>query len=153
MNPHVRGSSRAATLLALLLTAAGASCTRPPEAPPASKAEAPAAAAATVFDENFLRNEPKKYSQFREEVVIRYHFKDRKGGFFLDVGAAEPIMESTTHYLANELGWKGIAVDARPELAAEYAKHRPGTQFFSFLVTDHTADKAKFYLAGRLTSR
>lgn len=105
-----------------------------------------------VFDENFLRNEPKRYSQFREEVVIRYFFKDRRNGFFLDVGAAEPTTESTTHYLASELDWEGIAIDARADLAAEYAEVRPRTRFFNFFVTDHSGSDEKLYVAGRLSS-
>ncbi len=155
--------------LALFLAAMISACSGPSEtttatstaapasdakAAPAPAAEAAAAAevAAPVFDENFLKNEPKKYSQFREEIVIRYYFKDKREGFFLDVGAAEPVVESTTHYLANELGWKGIAVDARAELEPLYAQNRPNTRFFSYLVTDHTSPGEKFYLAGRLSS-
>lgn len=150
---------RRAAALAFVLAVLVTSCTGPSEtATPSAAVETAAGPAGTghatapVFDENFLRNEPKKYSQFREEVVIRYYFKDRRDGFFLDVGAAEPVVESTTHYLANELGWTGIAVDARAELASEYAEHRPGTRFFSYLVTDHTSPGEKFYRAGRLSS-
>lgn len=105
-----------------------------------------------VFDQAFLAKEPKKYSQFREEVMIRYYFKDKRDGFFLDVGSAEWKDNSNTYYLENELGWKGIAIDARGELAADYATNRPGTKFFSYLVTDRSGTTEKLFQAGGLSS-
>src|SRR5512140_2589670 len=52
------------------------------------------------------------YSQDDEETLIRAFVHDRRGGFFLDVGASDPIRSSTTYYLEKHLGWKGIAIDA-----------------------------------------
>jgi hypothetical protein len=37
------------------------------------------------------------YSQKNEELVIRDFFRDRRGGFFLDVGCAFPKNGSTTY--------------------------------------------------------
>jgi len=52
------------------------------------------------------------YSQDDEETLIRAFFADHRGGSFLDVGAGDPIRDSTTYYLEKHLGWHGIAVDA-----------------------------------------
>ena len=40
---------------------------------------------------DILGTEKKKYSQFDEELVIRDFFQDRRGGFFVDVGASQPV--------------------------------------------------------------
>ena len=105
-----------------------------------------------TFDDAFLANEPVRYSQFREEVIVRHFFEDRREGFFLDVGSEEWRDNSTSYYLEAQLGWSGIAIDARVELAPGYLKNRRKTRFFSYLVTDHSGTKDKFYSAGGLSS-
>jgi len=40
---------------------------------------------------------------------------------------------------------RGIAIDALDEYAPAYENERPGTRFFSFIVTDHAGTKEKFY--------
>ncbi|HVN38635.1 MAG TPA: FkbM family methyltransferase [Myxococcota bacterium] len=52
--------------------------------------------------------EKKLYSQFDEELVIRDFFQDRRGGFFVDVGASAPVEHSITHYLEKDLGWSDL---------------------------------------------
>jgi FkbM family methyltransferase len=74
------------------------------------------------------------YSQDDEETLIRAFFDDRHNGVFLDVGAGDPVKNSTTYYLEKHLGWRGIAVDALAEYAADYARLRPATRFFSYFV-------------------
>jgi FkbM family methyltransferase len=94
----------------------------------------------------------KKYSQHDEEVIIRDFFNDRKGGFFVDIGAFTPKEFSTTYYLESELGWTGIAVDALPNLAASWKAERPRTKFFQNAVSDKSGEKMTFYLSGQLSS-
>ena len=81
-----------------------------------------------------------RYSQDDEETLIRAFFQDRRGGFFLDVGAGDPIRHSTTYYLEKHLGWTGIAVDAIAEYADAYAKERPGTHFYTYFA-GHKSDR------------
>ncbi len=85
------------------------------------------------------------YSQYREELIIRHFFRDRRDGVFLDVGSAHYKSNSTTYYLEHHLGWRGVAVDAVAEYGPEYVQYRPATQFFSYLVTDHGGTKEPFY--------
>jgi FkbM family methyltransferase len=87
------------------------------------------------------------YSQDDEETLIRAFFQDRRGGFFLDVGAGDPIRHSTTYYLEKHLGWTGIAVDAIAEYAEAYAKERPGTHFFTYFVGDRSDTARDFYVS------
>jgi FkbM family methyltransferase len=97
---------------------------------------------------DLLATGTKLYSQRDEELIIRDYFQDRRGGFFLDVGAAWPIRNNTTYYLEKHLGWRGIAVDALPDYGPMWVKQRPRTPFFNFIVTDHSGGLESFYRAG-----
>lgn len=90
---------------------------------------------------------PNRNSQFAEEWIIRDFFGDKRGGLFVDIGAGRHQTHSNTYYLETVLGWHGIAVDAQSEFAADYAKHRPRTQFFSFFVADSTGERATLWLS------
>jgi FkbM family methyltransferase len=92
-----------------------------------------------------LETEEKIYSQGQEEVIIRDFFQDRRGGFFLDIGCADPVRNSTTYYLEKHLGWSGIGVDALPRYSEPYRRKRPGTRFLNYIVTDHAGTLDEFY--------
>ncbi len=83
-------------------------------------------------------------------MIIRDFFKDRRNGFFLDVGCADCFYLSNTAYLETDLGWSGIGVDALAEFGPGYVKDRPKTKFHNYLVTDKSTGKQKFYRAEAL---
>lgn len=87
------------------------------------------------------------YSQDDEETLIRAFFADRRGGFFVDVGAGDPIRHSTTYYLEKHLGWSGIAVDAIAEYAEAYTKERPATRFFTYFAGDKSDIAHDFFVS------
>lgn len=89
--------------------------------------------------------EKKEFSLFEEELIIRDFFKDRRNGFFLDVGCAWPLMANNTAYLEKYLGWKGIGIDALAEYGPAWREKRPNSEFFAYLVTDHSNVKETFY--------
>lgn len=118
---------------------------KPPELPAPSRA-----GMQTDLDAFF----PRHYSERNEEVIIRHFFKDRRDGFFLDVGAYHYKNASNTYYLEKNLGWSGIAVDANGEFALGYKRNRPKTLFFSFFISDKSDEKADFLIVrepGHLT--
>lgn len=127
---------RAHAVLAACLVAAG--CT---DAPPDTDS----------FDALLVSGEA-LYSQGNEELIVRHFFRDRRDGFFLDVGAWHWKKASTTYYLEAHLGWTGIAVDALRELVPEYQKHRPGTRLFTYIVGDSSGGMGDFYAFGALSS-
>jgi FkbM family methyltransferase len=94
---------------------------------------------------DIIGTEKKKYSQFDEELVIRDFFQDRRGGFFVDVGASQPVANSTTYYLEKHLGWKGIAIDALVDYQAAWVVERPNSEYLVRLVTDHSGTQDAFY--------
>ena len=149
--PCIRGQ----LLLASLVLA---SCAQEESAAPeAQSGSPPPAPVAEETDAQFVKHEglvlgetwdgPEKklYSQGNEELIVRDFFQDRVGGVFLDVGAADPVLTSTTYYLEKHLGWSGVAIDALPEYAVSFEKKRPKTRFVSYIVTDHSGTKEKFY--------
>jgi FkbM family methyltransferase len=81
---------------------------------------------------------PSRNSEHAEEWIIRDFFHDRRGGTFVDVGSYDYRRYSNTYYLEQTLGWSGVAVDAQEEFAADYAKYRRRTKFFSYFVSDRS---------------
>ncbi len=66
------------------------------------------------------------YAQNYEDVVLQRCFKDVSAGFYIDVGAWDPLEHSVTH-LFYERGWRGINIEPTPE-------------FFERLQRDRTRD-------------
>lgn len=50
------------------------------------------------------------YSQNREDIVLRRALRDVRQGFYIDVGANDPVEESVTK-LFYDAGWKGINIE------------------------------------------
>ncbi len=89
---------------------------------------------------------PAKNSYGPEEWIIRDFFQDKRGGFFLDVGANDYKVTSNTFYLEDKLQWSGIAIEPQKEFEAGYLKFRPHTKFFPFFVADVSNQRAKMYV-------
>jgi FkbM family methyltransferase len=89
---------------------------------------------------------PAKHSYGPEEWIIRDFFQDKRGGFFLDVGANDYKVTSNTFYLEDKLQWSGIAIEPQKEFEAGYLKFRPRTKFFPFFVADVSNQQAKMYV-------
>lgn len=94
---------------------------------------------------DIVGTEENLYSQHGEELIIRDFFQDRRGGVFLDIGAAWPVHYNNTYYLEKELGWSGVAVDALGEHGKRWANRRPNSQFYAYIVTDTTGGMETFY--------
>jgi len=48
-----------------------------------------------------------------------------KNGFFIEVGANDGISQSNTLYFERSAGWKGLLIEAIPDLAEKCQKNRP----------------------------
>jgi FkbM family methyltransferase len=89
---------------------------------------------------------PHRNSYSEEEWCIRDFFNDKRGGYFVDVGANDYKVTSNTYYLDTVLNWTGLAVEPQREFEAAYAKYRPRTKFLSFFVSDQSNQLAKMYV-------
>jgi FkbM family methyltransferase len=89
---------------------------------------------------------PERNSQFEEEWLIRDFFGDRRGGFFVDVGANDYKLYSNTYYLDTVLGWSGIAVEPQRNFESGYTSNRARTRFRPFFVSNESNQQAKIYI-------
>jgi len=89
---------------------------------------------------------PQRHSQYVEEWVIRDFFQGKRGGRFLDVGAADYKQWSNTYYLETVLRWSGVAVEPQATFAGGYRRFRPRTRFRPFFASNVTASSVRFYL-------
>ena len=68
-----------------------------------------------IFYEIFFRSKilvvKKSYGFEFEDIEINKFFKNTKKGFYVDIGAFNPIRGSNT-YLLYRKGWSGINIDA-----------------------------------------
>ena len=123
-------------MFAMVMSAFLAGCREP--AKPAPKPVPPAASAiadkSTTADRSTntiqcpprgaFGNGPTYYSQFYEDYILGYVFKDQKSGFYVDVGANDPDDSSVTKYFYLA-GWRGINIEPIPELVEKLHKSRP----------------------------
>jgi FkbM family methyltransferase len=89
---------------------------------------------------------PSHGTEREEEWLIRDFFKNRAGGFFVDVGANHYQIGNKTYFLEQHQGWSGIAIEPQFEFAADYGTHRPRTKFFKLFVSDKSDETAKLYV-------
>ncbi len=64
------------------------------------------------------------YSQDGEDCVLRSIFGQKKGGFYVDVGAHHPMRYSNTYHFYRH-GWTGINIDPIPGTKELFGKSRP----------------------------
>lgn len=68
------------------------------------------------------------FSQFGEDAICSYLFKDGLRGVYVDVGAFHPLTLSNTYAMYRK-GWNGVAIDANPDVGALFARFRPRDTF------------------------
>jgi FkbM family methyltransferase len=64
------------------------------------------------------------YAQNFEDVMLARVFAERKTGFYVDVGAADPINLSVTKWFY-DLGWSGLNIEPNVQLFERLAADRP----------------------------
>lgn len=64
------------------------------------------------------------YAQNREDIIISAFFDENETGFYVDVGANDPVVESVTKYFYDN-GWSGINVEPIPVLYDRLCESRP----------------------------
>lgn len=67
------------------------------------------------------------YAQNLEDVMLWRALKDVEGGFYIDIGAQDPIVDSVSHAFY-ERGWRGIHVEPTEQYAEKLRVARPDEQ-------------------------
>jgi FkbM family methyltransferase len=73
------------------------------------------------------------FSQFGEDVLMKYLFQSNYIGLYVDVGAYHPMTLSNTYSLYRQ-GWRGIAIDPNPDCGKLFARFRPEDVFLQSAV-------------------
>jgi len=100
-------------------------CAEPAVTPPhTGEAALPPVAAITCPVRGAFAPRSGYFSQFYEDYILGYVFKDSKTGVYVDVGANDPDNDTVTRYFY-EKGWRGINVEPIPELTQKLRDRRP----------------------------
>ena len=95
----------------------------------------------------YIRNKAHKkrnsYSQWGEDQIIKDFFKDKKKGFYIDIGCFHPIMYSNTCWLFNN-GWNGINIDLSQTAIDCFNIVRPGDHNFCAAISNTIEEKDLF---------
>ncbi|MCI0471821.1 MAG: FkbM family methyltransferase [Candidatus Aminicenantes bacterium] len=68
----------------------------------------------------------KFYSQNGEDYLLWHFFQQKQHGFYIDIGAFDGIHLSNS-FTFEQMGWRGICVEANPEMFAICRRNRPGS--------------------------
>lgn len=77
----------------------------------------------------------KTYSMDGEDLVILDYFKNKKEGFYVDVGCYHPIHRNNT-FLLYKKGWKGMNIDIHSFSIELFNYLRPKDLNYNFAVSD-----------------
>ena len=78
------------------------------------------------------------YAQHQEDVVLARVLRDVKSGFYVDVGANDPVIDSMTKHFSDK-GWRGINID--PGLIfSKIVEARPADRNFNVAASDRCGE-------------
>jgi len=80
------------------------------------------------------------YSQFGEDVEILKIFNTISSGYYVEVGANNGITNSNT-FLLETKGWKGLLIEANPDLISRCQQSRPNSTVINCAVVGTAKDK------------
>jgi FkbM family methyltransferase len=79
-------------------------------------------------------------------------YVDYRGGFFIEAGANDGLQQSNTYWLERLRGWRGLLVEAVPELARACRRNRPGSIVYDVaLVADGSVTEITMKTAGLMS--
>lgn len=64
------------------------------------------------------------FSQFGQDLIVKDYYKNKKNGFFLEIGASDGILLSNSYILEKNLNWNGICVEVIPYKFEQLKKNR-----------------------------
>lgn len=81
------------------------------------------------------RNGRLSFAQSGEDMILAAIFCNEKKGFYIDVGANNPFIQSNTYYFYRN-GWNGINIDALPESMNAFKKYRKRDINLEYAIND-----------------
>ena len=87
------------------------------------------------------------YAQNHEDVMLRRAFAGVSRGFYVDVGAHDPVVDSVTKAFY-EMGWRGINVDPVPSCMERLRRDRPEDVNLRVAASDANGETRFFEIVG-----
>jgi FkbM family methyltransferase len=85
------------------------------------------------------KSDRKLYSQDNQDyIVYENFFKNKKNGYFCDIGGNHPLKINNTLYF-EELGWEGIAFEPLPSMSDLWEKNRKA-KLFPYALSNREGD-------------
>ena len=91
-----------------------------------------------------LKYKKQSYSFNGVDLIVDYIFKNKKNGFYLDVGAQHPISNNNT-YLLFKKGWHGINIDLDKKNIDLFQIARPNDHNLNYAISDKIEETELFY--------
>jgi FkbM family methyltransferase len=79
------------------------------------------------------------YSQSKQDEWVFNFYKNKKNGFFIEVGAYDGIQTSNTFFLEKNLEWSGICIEANPHVFSLLRNNRKSLNL-NYAVTDYEGE-------------
>lgn len=92
----------------------------------------------------FKRKYTRSYSQSGEDMILNTIFCNTKKGFYVDIGANNPWIQSNTCFFY-EKGWNGINIDATPGSMKQFNFRRKRDINLEIPISD-TKETLKYYM-------
>jgi FkbM family methyltransferase len=87
------------------------------------------------------------FAQNLEDVMLRRALQDISGGFYIDVGAFDPVDDSVTKWFY-DARWRGINVEPNPEMWVKFVDQRPDDINLQIAIGDSEGRGALHVLEG-----
>lgn len=85
------------------------------------------------------------FSQFGQDMhIIQNIYKDKKNGYFVEVGAYDGVNMSNTLYLEQSHNWLGICVECNPFWFSKLKENRPNTINYDYAVYNQDNQELDF---------
>lgn len=85
------------------------------------------------------------YAQNFEDVMLWRALWDVEEGFYIDVGAWDPVIDSVSKAFY-EQGWRGVHVEPLPEYADKIRQDRPDEKVYQVLLGADPGEKTFYYI-------
>ena len=89
------------------------------------------------------------YSQLGQDKEVLTFYKNKKNGYFIEIGANNGITLSNTYLLEKKYNWKGICVEPIPEIYNILCKKRPNSFCSNYAVYNESNLELLFDIANK----
>lgn len=87
------------------------------------------------------------YSQIGQDLKVLDFYKNKRDGFFVEIGASNGIELSNTYLLEKTYDWKGVCVEPVPEKFELLCKNRPNSLCYDDAVYNESNKQVIFDIA------